>query len=109
MTIAEIKNSPNLLKYMDSEYLEDLTDDTEVVFEVYAFSYDPEWNLLDASLCLANSPDPNEAVEYAKNLTLENTLIDVPGVYVILEVETVVGNTPEEFLNLGTIYTKNFF
>lgn len=109
MTIAEIKNNPNLLKHMDPEYLEDLTDDTEVVFEVYAFSYDPEWNLLDASLCLANAPDPNEAIEYAKKVSLEDTLIDVPGVYVILEVETVVGTTPEEFLNLGTIYTKNFF
>jgi hypothetical protein len=109
MTIAEIKNNPNLLKHMDLEYLEEYTDDTDVVFEIYAFSYDPEWNLLDASLCLANSPSPEEALEYAKNLTLENILIDIPGAYVVLEVETVVGNTAEDFLNLGTIYTKNFF
>ena len=109
MTIAEIKNNPNLLKHMDPEYLEDFTDDTEAVFEVYAFSYDPEWNLLDASLCLANSTNPNEAIEQAKKLTLENTFIDVPGAYIVLEVETVVENTTEEFLNLGTIYTKNFF
>jgi hypothetical protein len=109
MTIAEIKNNPNLLKHMDTEYLEEYTDDTEVAFDVYAFSYDSEWNLLGASLCLANSPSPDEAIEHAKNLTLKNIFLEVPGEYVVLEVETVVGNTAEEFLNLGTIYTKNFF
>jgi lactam utilization protein B len=109
MTIAEIKNNPNLLKCMDPEYLADFADDTEVVFEVYAFSYDPEWHLLDASPCLANFTNPNEAIEQTKKLTLENTFIAVPGAYVVLEVETVVENTDEEFLNLGTIYTKNFF
>lgn len=108
MTIAEIKNYPALLREM-TEDLDDFTDDTEVVFEVYAFSYDPEWNLLDASLCLASSPNPDEAIEQAKSLTLENTFIDVPGAYVILEVETVVPDPDGGFQNLGTIYTKNFF
>lgn len=108
MTIAEIKNYPALLREM-TEDLDDFTDDIEVVFEVYAFSYDPEWNLLDASLCLASSPNPDEAIEQAKSLTLENTFIDVPGAYVILEVETVVPDSDGGFQNLGTIYTKNFF
>jgi hypothetical protein len=109
MTIAEIKNNPTLLKQMDPEYLEEYTDDTEVVFETYAFSYDPEWNLLGASLCLSTFANPDDAVEYAKGLNLTNILLEVPGAYVVLEVETVVGDTAEEFLNLGTIYTKNFF
>lgn len=108
MTIAEIKDYPALLRDM-TEDLDDFPEDTEVVFEVYAFSYDPEWNLIDASLCLASSPKPNEAIEQAKSLTLENTFIDVPGVYVVLEVESVAKDPDGGFVNLGTIYTKNFF
>ena len=107
MTIAEIKNDPILLSHI-SEDLDDYADDLEVVFEVYAFSYDPEWNLLDASLCLANSPDPYETVEVAKKLTLLDTQIDFPGTYVVLEVESVI-YTEDEFINLGTIYDRNFF
>lgn len=107
MTIAEIKNDPILLSHI-SEDLDDYADDLEVVFEVYAFSYDPEWNLLDASLCLANSPDPYETIEVAKKLTLADTQIDFPGTYVVLEVESVI-YTEDEFINLGTIYSRNFF
>ena len=108
MTIAEIKNYPALLREL-TEDLDDFTDDTEVVFETYAFSYDPEWNLLGASPCLSTFANPDDAVEYARGLTLNNILLEVPGAYVVLEVETVVGDTTEGFLNLGTIYTKNFF
>jgi hypothetical protein len=108
MTIAEIKNYPALLREM-TEDLDDFADDTEAVFETYAFSYDPEWNLLGASPCLSTFANPDDAVEYAKGLTLKNILLEVPGAYVVLEVETVVGDTTEGFLNLGTIYTKNFF
>lgn len=109
MTIADIKNNPNLLRHMDLEYLADFPEDTEVVFEVYAFSYDPEWNLIDVSPHLASSLIPEEAIEQAKRLTLENTFIYVPGTYVVLEVETVVPDPDGGFQNLGTIYTKNFF
>ena len=108
MTIAEIKKDPILLSHI-SEDLDDFADDTEVIFEVYAFSYDPEWNLLDASLCLANSPDPYETLEQAKKLTLKDTQIDVPGTYVILEVESVAKDPEGGYVNLGTIYDRNFF
>ena len=108
MTIAEIKNNPLLFAQM-TEDLDDYAEDTEVTFEAYIFSYDPEWNLLDASLCLANSPDPYEAIEVAKKLSPADIQIDIPGTYVVLEVETIAGTTAEDFVNLGTIYTKNFF
>ena len=111
MTIAEIKNNPNLLIYM-TEDLDDFADDTEVVFEGYIFSYDPEWNLLDSSICLVNSSDPVEAIELAKKISLEDEdlCVGLPArTYLVLEVESVVSAPEGGFLNLGTIYTKNFF
>ena len=109
MTIAEIKNDPELFAKMDDDIEDFYTDDTEVVFDIYAFSYDSEWNLLGASLYLAYSPDPYETIEIAKKLSLADIQIDIPGTYVVLEVETIAGTTAEDFVNLGTIYTKNFF
>ena len=109
MTIAEIKNNPLLFAQM-TEDLEDFTEDTEVTFEGYIFSYDSEWNLLDSSICLVNSPDPVEAINLAKEITLEDKDICLPRrTYLVLEVETIAENAEGELLNLGTIYTKNFF
>ena len=109
MTIAEIKNNPLLFAQM-TEDLEDFTEDTEVTFEGYIFSYDSEWNLLDSSICLVKSPDPVEAINLAKEITLEDERICLQGrTYLVLEVETIVENAEGEFLNFGTIYTKNFF
>ena len=109
MTIAEIKNNPLLFAQM-TEDLEDFTEDTEVTFEGYIFSYDPEWNLLDSSICLVNSPDPVEAINLAKEITLEDEDICLPGrTYLVLEVESVAKDPEGGFVNLGTIYTKNFF
>lgn len=109
MTIAEIKNNPLLFAQM-TEDLEDFADDTEVTFEGYIFSYDLEWNLLDSSICLVNSSDPAEAINLAKEITLEREDICLPGrTYLVLEVESVAKDPEGGFVNLGTIYTKNFF
>ena len=109
MTIAEIKNNPLLFAQM-TEDLDDYAEDTEVTFEGYIFSYDPEWNLLDSSLCLVNSPDPIEAINLAKEITLEREDICLLGrTYLVLEVESVAKAPEGGFVNLGTIYTKNFF
>lgn len=108
MTIAEIKNNPALFAQM-SDDIEDFADDTEIVFEAYALSYDSEWYLLDMSDCLASSSNPDEVIEHVKTLTPENTFIDILGTHVTIEVEAVVGDIKDDFLNVGTIYTKDFF
>ena len=108
MTIAEIKNNPTLFAYM-SDDIDDFADDTEIVFEAYALSYDAEWRLLDMSDCLASSSNPDEVIEHVKTLTPENTFIDYLDTHVTIEVEAVVGDIKDDFLNVGTIYTKDFF
>ena len=109
MIIAEIKSNPLLFAQM-TEDLEDFTEDTEVTFEGYIFSYDSEWNLLDSSVRLVSSPDPVEAINLAKEITLEDERIRLLGrTYLVLEVESVAKDPEGSFVNLGTIYTKNFF
>ena len=109
MTIVEIKNNPLLFAQM-TEDLDDYAEDTEVTFEAYIFSYDPEWNLLDSSLCLVNSPDPIEAINLAKEITLEREDLHLSErTYLVLELESVAKDPEGGFVNLGTIYTKNFF
>ena len=109
MTIAEIKNNSLLFAQM-TEDLEDFAEDTEVTFEGYIFSYDPEWNLLDSSVRLVSSPDPVEAINLAKEITLEDKGLYFPGrTYLVLEVESVAKDPEGGLVNLGTIYTKNFF
>lgn len=108
MTIAEIKNNPALFSQM-SDDIDDFADDTEVVFEAYALIYDSEGYLFDMSDCLASSSNPDEVIEHVKTLTPENTFIDILDTHVTIEVEAVVGNIEDDFLNVGTIYTKDFF
>ena len=108
MTIAEIKSNPALFSHM-SDDIDDFADDTEIVFEAYALSYDSEGYLIDMSDCLASSSNPDEVIEHVKTLTPENTFIDILGTHVTIEVEAVVGNIEDDFLNIGTIYTKDFF
>lgn len=108
MTIAEIKNNPALFSQM-SDDIDDYADDTEIVFEAYALSYDSEWYLLDMSDCLVSSSNPDEVIERVKTFTPENTFIDILGTHVTIEVEAVVGDIKDDFLNVGTIYTKDFF
>lgn len=108
MTIAEIKNNPVLFAQM-SDDIEDFADDTEIVFEAYALIYDSEGYLIDMSDCLASSSNPDEVIEHVKTLTPENTFIDILGTHITIEVEAVVGNIEDDFLNIGTIYTKDFF
>ena len=108
MTIAEIKKNPALFSHM-SDDIDDFADDTEIVFEAYALSYDSDGYLIDMSDCLASSSNPDEVIEHVKTLTPENTFIDILGTYVTIEVETVVKNIEDDFLNIGTIYTKDFF
>jgi hypothetical protein len=57
-----------------------------------------------------NSSDPTEAINLAKEITLEREDLCLPRrTYLVLEVESVAKDPEGGFVNLGTIYTKNFF
>ena len=105
MTIKELKENPELVNLM-TEDLDDFSEDTEVVFEAWAIGYDKDGNIVDYSICLANGPEPQEVVETAKQLTLDDVPTTVEGDQLMIEVETTVQESEDMFVNLGTIYSK---
>ena len=105
MTIKELKENPELVNLM-TEDLDEFSEDTEVVFEAWAIGYDKEGNIVDYSICLANGPEPQEVVEVAKQLTLDNVPTTVDGDQLMIEVETTVQESEDMFVNLGTIYSR---
>lgn len=105
MTIKELKENPELVNLM-TEDLDDFSEDTEVVFEAWTIGYDKNGNIVDYSICLANGPEPQEVVETAKQLTLDNVPTTVDGDQLTIEVETTVQESEDMFVNLGTIYSR---
>lgn len=94
----------------------EMPEDVPVSYEVWAIGYDKEDQVTDAELLLATFEDPDQAVHYAKELTLADVVnfaaddeCDVTTeVYSIhIEVETVVPDD-EVTMNIGTIYKKAF-
>lgn len=111
------------MKYMN-EIVNELVDEIETVedipvaYEVWAIGYDEADELTGASLVLATFNDPDEAVEYAKALTLADVVnlaaeddygdLTYETHSISIEVETVVPSADEEELNMnvGTVFKK---
>ncbi len=92
--------------------IEDIPEDTSVVYEVWAIGHDEEDCLTGAELLLATFEDPDPAVEYAKAVSLadvvnlaadDNCEVTATAHSISIEVETVV---PDDFGNVGTVYRK---
>lgn len=92
----------------------EVPEDVPVTYEVWAIGYNEEDQVTDAELLLATFGDPDQAVHYAKELTLADVVnfaaddeCDVTTeVHTIhIEVETVVPDD-EGTINIGTIYKK---
>ena len=112
MTIKEIMNNEELLENI-AEDLEDFDENTEVVYEVWALGYDENDEVTDAEICLFNSTNPEEAVDYAKKVELTDIAIDAENglcsndevVKIYIEVESTVC-IDDDFMNIGTIYKR---
>lgn len=100
-----------------NELLEDVEvpEDIPVTYEVWAIGYDEENCVTDAELLLGTFTDPDEAVCFAKGLTLPDVVnlaaddqCDITTeVYTIsIEVETVVPEEDGGTMSVGTIYKK---
>jgi hypothetical protein len=99
---------------------EDLPEDTKASFEVWAIGYDADGTITDSEMFIEEFEDPDEAINYAKNLTLSDIIqkaaeepVDFEDGYsnvecISVEVETVVDDVDEEegTMNIGSIYTK---
>lgn len=83
-------------------------------YEVWALGYDENYNITDAEMLIKTFADAEEAITFAKQLTLSDIIYqaakeDVTGyssnvAYINIEVETVVDD-----VNIETVYTKHFW
>jgi hypothetical protein len=112
MTLKDLQNNEELLNSI-VEDLEDFDENTEVVYEVWAFGYDENNEITDAELCLFNSTDPEEAVNYAKTVELADIIHQAGNgpcssnkvFRIAVGVETVVP-IDDDLVNVGTVYSK---
>ena len=115
MTIKDLVNNEELVNSI-VEDLEDFDENTEVVYEVWAFGYDENDEITDAELCMFNSTDPEAAVNYAKTIELADVIHQAGNgpcannkvVRITVEVETVVP-IDDDLVNVGTIYSKTLW
>lgn len=99
----------------------DISDISQVTYEVWALGYDKDDQITEAELLIKTFSDSDEAVEFAKGISLADIVnhpmeedfiaeTDYEVSYIVIEVETVITNEDAEAVNVGTIYrnTINF-
>ena len=98
---------------MDSivEDIDEIPEDSKVAYCVWALGYDREDDLNDDEFLLGEFEDPDEAVKFANNFTLEdfNAEYEAHGstAHLSIEVETVVDDPDNEgTMNIGTVFSK---
>lgn len=122
MTVKDLFENEELMNDM-VEDLEDLPEDAEVFYGVWALGYTADEDCSDAEYLLGEFDDPDEAVEFAEAVTLEevsNAAEEETGstefpsevAYFSIEVETIVGDPDSEdggTMNIGTIYCRDLW
>lgn len=83
-------------------------------YEVWALGYDENYNITDAEMLIKTFADAEEAITFAKQLTLSDIIYQAAEesvtryssnvAYINIEVETVVDG-----VNIETVYTKHFW
>lgn len=104
----------NLVDNLD----EDFDDESSVTFEIWTTGYDEDGRVDNSEMFIKEFANPNEAVAYAKSLTLadivhkaaeeqnpfETDQISVEGI--LVEVETVAVDSDGDSIDVGTIFSK---
>ncbi len=117
MTIKELVNNEELINNIVEE-LDELPEDAEVLYAVWALGYNKDDDITDTEVLVGEFTIPDEAVACAENLTIK--AIDELGyekpdndtAYFSVEVETVVGDPDDEdggTMNIGTIYKRDLW
>lgn len=117
-TIRDMLNNEELVNTI-TEDITEIPEDTPVSYEVWAIGYDYDGDITDTELFFKEFSDPDEAIEYAKKLSLAdivhqaaeeaNTDITPDISYISVEVETVIEDEDGDSINIGTIYTTGIY
>lgn len=117
VTVKDLFENEELM----NSVIEDITEvpeDTEVFYSVWALGINQKDKLTDAAVLLGEFTDPDEAIEYAENVTVESisehsyTPITTEIAHFNIEVETVIGDPDDDdggTVNIGTIYKRDLW
>jgi hypothetical protein len=115
MTIKELFENEELMNNI-VEDIEDIPEDSEVSYEVWAIGYDADDAVTDVEVLVDEFENINAAIARAQELTLTEikelcqdcSEFDEVA-YMSIEVETVAEDEDGEFFNIGTIYSRDLW
>lgn len=116
-TIKDLFENEELMENI-VEDLDDLPEDAEVTYEVWALGYTADEDCTDDEVLMGEFTDPDEAIKCAESVTLERIRelgygeADPATAYFSIEVETVVEDPEDEdggTMNLGTVYSREIW
>lgn len=117
MNIKELMDTEELINNI-VEDLDELSEDVEVFYSVWALGHDTDNEPTDDEVLVGEFTDPDEAITFAESVTVElikemsfgdpcaNTA------FFTIEVETVVADPDDEdggTMNIGTIYVRDLW
>jgi hypothetical protein len=117
MNIKELLENDELMESI-VEDLDDIPEDSEVTYEVWALGYTCDEELTDAEILVGEFDDPDAAIACAEKVSFKSLHEagyeepDEETVYFSIEVETVVEDPEDEdggTMNLGTVYSRELW
>lgn len=98
------------------EDIEDIPEDSEVTYEVWALGYDAVDETTDTEILVGEFDDPDAAIACAEKVSFKSLHEagyeepDEKTVYFSIEVETVVEDLEDEgTMNIGTVYSRELW
>ena len=119
LTLKEVMENKDLAKFI-AEDLDEIPEDTEVTYELWAIGYNADGAVTDTEMFIAEFKDPDAAIEFAKKVTMADIVHQAAEehdgstpaenvTYISLEVETVVDEDEDGTMNIGTIYKRELW
>ena len=119
LTIKEVMEDKDLAKHI-AEDIDEIPEDTEVTYELWAIGYNADGAVTDTEMFIAEFKDPDAAIEFAKKVTMADIVHQAAEeydgstpaenvTYISLEVETVIDEDEDETMNIGTIYKRELW
>mgnify|MGYP007133140429 CR=1 FL=1 len=117
MTVKELFENEELMNNI-VEDIEDIPEDSEVTYEVWALGYTCDEEMTDTEILVGEFNDPDAAIACAEKVSFKSLHEagyeepDEETVYFSIEVETVVEDPEDEdggTMNIGTIYSRDLW
>ena len=119
LTLKEAMENKDLAKHI-AEDIDEIPEDTEVTYELWAIGYNADGAVTDTEMLIADFKNPDVAIELAKKVTMADIVHQAAEehdgstpaenvTYISLEVETVVDEDEDGTMNIGTIYKRELW